>query len=186
MAYSELIKNFNRIRVYMRSFYVYGFRHRGEYDEKSARGYDDERRRVESRLGDYMTFRQDGAGRRFFLSVNSRTIPHDPLYCAFRAKSFTDRGIMLHFHLMDILSPAQGRRLPAVMDALWERLDAFDDEEYPDESTVRRKLAECEKLSLVAREKRGRETWCRRTEEDVKLESWRAPSISYPRPRPWA
>ena len=54
MAYSELIKNFNRIRSYMRSFYVYGFRRRGEFDEKSARVYDDERRRVESWLGEYM------------------------------------------------------------------------------------------------------------------------------------
>ncbi len=53
MAYSELIKSFNRIRTYMRSFYVYGFRRRDEFDQKSARGYDDERRRVESWLGDY-------------------------------------------------------------------------------------------------------------------------------------
>ena len=75
MAYSELIKNFGRVRAYMRSFYVYGFRRRDEFDQKSARGYDDERRRVESWLGDYMTFRQDGAGRRFFLSVDSRALP---------------------------------------------------------------------------------------------------------------
>ena len=26
MAYKELIKNFNRIRDYMREFYVYGFK----------------------------------------------------------------------------------------------------------------------------------------------------------------
>lgn len=50
MAYSELIKNFSGIRSYMRSFYVYGFRHRDEYDEKSARGYDNERRRIEPLL----------------------------------------------------------------------------------------------------------------------------------------
>lgn len=173
MAYNELIKNFNRIRAYMRSFYVYGFRHRGEYDEKSARGYDDERRRVESWLGDYMTFRQDGSGRRFFLSVDSRTVPHNPLYRAFRAKSFTDRDIMLHFHLMDILSSEESRPLSAVMEELWERLNAFDDGDYPDESTVRRKLIECEKLGLVAREKHGRETWYRRTEENVRLDGWR-------------
>ena len=30
MAYSELIKNFDRIREYMRQFYVYGFRSRTE------------------------------------------------------------------------------------------------------------------------------------------------------------
>lgn len=56
MAYSELIKNFERIRDYMREFYVYGFKSREEYDAKSARSYDNERRRIESWLGDYMSF----------------------------------------------------------------------------------------------------------------------------------
>ena len=66
MAYSELIKDFSRIRAYLRSFYVYGFQHRSEFTRKSARSYDNERRRVESWLGDYMTFRQDEEGRRVF------------------------------------------------------------------------------------------------------------------------
>ena len=46
MAYSELIKNFERIRDYMREFYVYGFESRDEYDAKSARSYDNELRRT--------------------------------------------------------------------------------------------------------------------------------------------
>ena len=173
MAYSELIKNFNRIRAYMRSFYVYGFRHRGEYDGKSARGYDDERRRVESWLGDYMTFRQDSAGRRFFLSVDSRAVPHNPLYRAFRAKSFTDRDIMLHFQLMDILAVSGEMGLFDIMEALAERLNRFGDADYPDESTVRRKLAEYERLGLVVRQRQGRQTRYRRAEDRVDLESWR-------------
>ena len=37
MAYSELIKRFDRIRDYMRQFYVYGFKSRNEYTGKSAR-----------------------------------------------------------------------------------------------------------------------------------------------------
>ena len=173
MAYSELIKNFNRIRKYMRSFYVYGFRRRDEFDEKSARGYDDERRRVESWLGDYMAFRQDASGRHFFLSVDSRAIPHNPLYRAFKAKSFTDRDIMLHFHLLDILAVSGPLAVFDLMEALAERLNAFDDGDYPDESTVRRKLSECEKLGLVQRQRRGRQTLYCRTEASVNLESWR-------------
>ena len=50
MAYNELIKNFEKVRAYMREFYVYGFKSRTEYDAKSARSYDDERRRLESWL----------------------------------------------------------------------------------------------------------------------------------------
>lgn len=35
----------------MRDFYVYGFKSRDDYQKKSARSYDDERRRLESWLG---------------------------------------------------------------------------------------------------------------------------------------
>ena len=63
MAYSELIKNFEKIRGYMREFYVYGFKSREEYTAKSSRSYDNERRRVESWLGEYMSFGQDEDGR---------------------------------------------------------------------------------------------------------------------------
>ena len=78
MAYSELIKNFNRTRDYMREFYVYGFKSRDEYGRKSTRSYDDERRRVESWLGDYMQFRKNADGKNVFLSIDSRhyAIPH--------------------------------------------------------------------------------------------------------------
>ena len=36
MPYSELIKNFQSIRDYMRQFYVYGFKSRSEYDVKMS------------------------------------------------------------------------------------------------------------------------------------------------------
>ena len=53
--FQELIKNFDKIRDYMRQFYVYGFKVRSDFDAKSARTYDNERRRVESWLGEYTT-----------------------------------------------------------------------------------------------------------------------------------
>lgn len=40
MASSELIKSFSRIRSYMRQFYIYGFRSRSEYSDKSPRSCD--------------------------------------------------------------------------------------------------------------------------------------------------
>ena len=77
MAYSELIKSFEKIRSYMREFYVYGFKSREEYDAKSARSYDNERRRIESWLGEYMEFRQDASGKTVFISVDNRDVPHN-------------------------------------------------------------------------------------------------------------
>ena len=102
MAYSELLKDFRRIRTYLRDFYVYGFKVRSDFSEKSARSYDNERRRVESWMGDYVSFSQDSRGKRVFLSMDSRSVPHNPLYRAFKAKSFTSKDILLHFFLTDL------------------------------------------------------------------------------------
>ena len=173
MAYSELIKSFGRIRTYVRSFYVFGFKHRGEFEEKSARAYDNERRRIESWLGDYMSFGQDEDGRRVFLSVDSRAASSNPLYRAFRTKSFTDRDIMLHFQLLDILPELEGLPISEIMEELADRLNAFDEGDAPDESTVRKKLAEYEKLGLVTKAKRGRESVYCRSACPLELGTWR-------------
>lgn len=174
MAYSELIKNFNRIRAYLRSFYVYGFRHRGEFTQKSGRSYDNERRRVESWLGDYMKFGQDEDGRRVFLSVDSRSIPENPLFRAFQTKSFTDRDITLHFYILDILKAEGSLSINTIMDELADRLSEFETFDLPDESTVRKKLKEYSALGLIEKEKRGRETFYRLCEDKVDLISWDA------------
>lgn len=97
MAYNELIKNFNRIRDYMREFYVYGFKSREEYNKKSARAYDDERRRMESWLSDNMGFRQTPEGKNMFISIDSRVVHNNPLYKAWKTKSFTDGDITFYF-----------------------------------------------------------------------------------------
>lgn len=174
MAYSELIKNFEKIRDYMREFYVFGFKNRSEYDSKSARSYDNERRRMESWLGEYMVFRQNAAGKRVFLSVDSRVISRNPLYKAFKAKSFTAGDISLHFFLLDMLPSEGGYTIGEVMDHLAEEYYApFPDAKLPDESTVRKKLKEYCELGLMSCEKRGRETLYRRKESDVNLSSWK-------------
>lgn len=97
MAFNELIKNFDNIRQLMRDFYVFGFKSRADFADKSARSYDNERRRIESWLGEYMYFRQNAGGKNCFISVDSRKIRHNPFYKALKAKSFTANDIMLHF-----------------------------------------------------------------------------------------
>lgn len=172
MAYHELIKSFHRIRPYVRSFYVYGFRHREDYDEKSARSYDNERRRVESWLGDYMQFRQDGDGKRVFLSVDSRSITGNPLYQAFKAKSFTDGEITLHFLLMDLLDTEEGLTLTEILDELEGYLSEFEEAELPDESSVRKLLKEYEQLGLVRKVKQGKHVRMFLCDDSVLLDCW--------------
>lgn len=154
MAYSELIKNFEKVRAYMREFYVYGFKSRSEYDAKSARSYDDERRRIESWLGDYMHFSQTSEGKNVFLSVDSRVTQHNPFYRAWKAKSFTDGDITLHFLIFDILHSPEVRMSLAEMveqiDARLESAMTFD------ESTIRKKLREYTEEGIINAEKKGR------------------------------
>lgn len=180
MAYSELIKNFARIRDYMREFYVYGFKSREEFKAKSARSYDNERRRIESWLGDYMSFRQDAAGKNVFLSVDSRRIPHNPLYKAFKAKSFTDKDITLHFYILDLLADGDALSCREIVDRIsGEYLSRFEAAFSLDESTVRKKLKEYEQLGLLRTGKSGREVLYRRTDgEPFPLDTW-ADALSF-------
>ncbi|MCR4946061.1 MAG: WYL domain-containing protein [Lachnospiraceae bacterium] len=157
MAYSEVIKNFNRIRDYMREFYVYGFKSRDEYTKKSGRSYDDERRRIESWLGDYMRFRQTPEGKNVFLSIDSRISHHNPLYKSWKAKSFTDGDITLHFILMDIFAGSSDPlTIGEIADLVDDYLSVFDEPRTFDESTIRKKLKEYETEGLVKTEKRGK------------------------------
>ncbi|MBQ3579152.1 MAG: WYL domain-containing transcriptional regulator [Firmicutes bacterium] len=166
MAYSELIKNFNRIRDYMREFYVYGFKSRDEYSRKSARSYDDEKRRLESWLGDYMQFRQTPEGKTVFLSIDSRVSRHNPLYAAWKTKSFTDGDMTLHFILFDILhSPGTALTLKEITGLVDEYLSSFDEPRMFDSSTVRKKLNEYVSEGIVVSEKRGKTMYYRRAED---------------------
>ncbi|MBQ2758541.1 MAG: WYL domain-containing protein [Clostridia bacterium] len=165
MAYTQLIKNFERIRDYMREFYVYGFKSREEYNKKSVRSYDNERRRIESYLGEYMSFHQSEKGKNVFLSIDSRSVSHNPLYNALKAKSFTDGDITLHFILFDILhSPDVALSLSEITDKIdSEYLSCFNEPMVFDESTVRKKLKEYTELGLIVCKKDGKKTLYSRT-----------------------
>ena len=172
MAYSELIKSFDKIRGYMRQFYVFGFKRREEYDAKSARSYDNERRRIESWMGECMSFRQNEAGKQVFLSVDSRTIRHNPLYKAFKAKSFTDNDLILHCYLLSMLADGEARSAHGIIEGVAELLGRFPQLKLLDDSTIRKKLREYEDLGLLIGEKRGRELFYRLTPEAVDRISW--------------
>ena len=165
-SYSELIKNFEKIRAYMRDFYVYGFKSRDGYQKKSARSYDDERRRLESWLGDHMSFVRTPEGKNVFISIDSRTIRHNPLYNAWKAKSFTDGDITLHFILFDILhDPGVKRTIAELMEEMDTKyLSGFETPMMFDESTVRKKLKEYCEAGIVVSEKEGRKVSYRRAD----------------------
>ena len=173
MAYSELIKNFDNIRSYMRDFFLYGFKTREEYDRKSARSYDNERRRIQSYLGSLISFRQTPSGKNAFISLEGRSVTHNPLYQAFKAKSFTNKDITLHFLLLDILSGNSYslKDILRIMDT--EYLTAFQNPISFDESTLRKKLKEYEELGIVVSEKCGRTVTYRLAADEICLAEYK-------------
>ena len=171
MAYSELIKDFKRIRTYLRDFYVYGFKARSDFSEKSARSYDNERRRVESWMGEYVSFSQDSRGKRIFLSMDSRSIPHNPLYRAFRAKSFTTKDILLHFCLLDLFRDQDTVELRDILPLLEESYPNIIGSLVMDEKTLRLKAQELADMGVLKREKQGRKILYRLMPDSVSLDS---------------
>ena len=150
MAYKELIKNFSKIRSYLKEFFVYGYNSRGSVGRKSERSYDDEKRRIQSWLGDYVEEAHGPDGKTTALSIDVRNAGYNPLYRAWKSASFTDKDITLHFILMDILREKEKLTLSEII--------ALIDEEYLckfckplefDESTIRKKLIEYEKDGLI-------------------------------------
>lgn len=102
-VYSELIKNFEKIREYVRDFYIFGFHTRESFDAKSKRTYDNEKRRIESWLSDHVHTSLEGHKKKVSVQVDSGNIFQNPLYQCYRSKTFTDNDIRLHFILMDAL-----------------------------------------------------------------------------------
>lgn len=171
MAYKELIKNFSKIRNYLKEFFVYGYNSRGSVGRKSDRSYDDEKRRIQSWLGDYVEEAHGPDGKTTALSIDVRNVGFNPLYRAWKSASFTDKDITLHFILMDILDPRavaqQAEGSPSGSSAgrfsLTEIISLIDEEYLSrfnkplefDESTIRKKLAEYEKQGLIEISKDG-------------------------------
>ncbi len=156
MAFSELVKSFEKIRGYMREFYVYGFRTRSGFSGKSGRTYDNERRRLECVLGEHTESSRDSRGKNVFLSIDSRSGERNPLYRLLRTCSFTDRDITLHFLLMDMLDEKPPLLFPEIMGRLNNYTACFSEPMTFDESGVRKKLSEYESLGLIRTEKQGR------------------------------
>ena len=150
-GFSELIKNFDKTREYVRDFFIYGCKVRSDFDRKSVRTYDDEKRRVESWMQDYMRYDDSVRGRSVSISVDSCHISENPLYNAYYSRSFTDNDIKLHFLIIDVLQDGKSRTLKELTDILNSEYGQLFDEQ-----TVRNKLKEYVEEGIVISVKSGK------------------------------
>ena len=149
--YRDRIKNLAKVRGYMRDLYLYGFRTRRDFERKSARTYDNERRRIEGWLRDYIRFDNTVKGKSVCISLDSASVRSNPLFVAWKSKSFTDNDITLHFLLADALGDGGALSAPELTEALSEEYGAVFDLQ-----TVRGKLREYEREGILCSEKDGK------------------------------
>lgn len=146
--FKELIKSFARSREYIHDFFVYGFKTRDDFTDKSRRTYDNERRRIESWLWKYIHTNYTPEGKNISLVMDSRLLDTNPLYRAWKTKSFTTNDIMLHFYLLDYLDCRSGKTAEEITDGLLEKYGFL-----PDVQLVRRKCNEYAREGLLNRTK---------------------------------
>lgn len=149
-VYSELIKNFEKIREYVRDFYIFGFHTRESFDAKSKRTYDNEKRRIESWLSDHVHTSLEGHKKKVSVRVDSGNIFQNPLYQCYRSKTFTDNDIRLHFILMDALED-NAMSVSEIANYISESYGMVIDVQI-----IRIKLKEYVKEGLVSEVKSGR------------------------------
>ncbi|MGL5435683.1 MAG: WYL domain-containing protein [Lachnospiraceae bacterium] len=151
--FNELIKHFNKVRTYVRDFYVYGFKSRMDYPETGRRSYDNERRRIESWFTDYIQYDYDPNRKKSVaITLDSNRIDSNPLYNVWKTKSFTNNDIMLHFFLLDLLQDGESRNVETITDELLEHYQVLFETQ-----TVRKKLNEYGQHELIAIKKEGRQ-----------------------------
>lgn len=149
--FQELIKSFPKTREYVRDFFVYGFKTRNEFRDKSPRTYDNERRRLESWLGPYVRKDYGPDGANLSLAIDSNLLDTNPLFQVWKTKSFTDNDIVLHFLILDLLQDGAAMTAEAVTDSLLAKYEVLFDIQ-----TVRRKCNHYAREGLLCKERAGK------------------------------
>lgn len=149
--FHELIKRFTKTREYIRDFFVYGFKTRNEFTEKSPRTYDNERRRLESWLAPYIRKDYVSGGSNISLAIDSNLLDTNPLFRVWKTKSFTDNDIVLHFLILDLLQDGRPRTVEEITDSLLAEYEALFDLQ-----TVRRKCNAYQKEGLLHKTNSGK------------------------------
>ena len=149
--FQELVKSFPKTREYVRDFFVYGFKTRDEFKVKSPRTYDNERRRLESWLGNHVRKDHVSNGSNISLAIDSNLLDTNPLFRVWKTKSFTDNDIVLHFLILDLLQGGAELTVEEITGGLLEKYEALFDIQ-----TVRRKCNAYEKEGLLHKKKSGK------------------------------
>lgn len=149
--FQELIKSFRKSRNYVRDFLIYGFKSRDDFSIKSGRTYDNERRRIESWLSEYVRASYGPQGKTLSLALDSSLLSTNPLYRVWKSKSFTANDIMLHFFLLSLLQNGASHTADELTDLVLERYGVLFETQL-----IRKKANEYVKEGIFASGKKNR------------------------------
>lgn len=156
-GYTELIKNFKKIRSFTRDFFIYGFKGRSDFAELSPRSYDNERRRIESYLGELILKKSDLKGKTISISSNTTAKTSNPLFKIWQTKSFTKRDCFLHFLILDSLKEHKCLNVGEIAEIISiSYASQLIVNEPVDTMTIRNKLNEYTRLGILEAEKSGK------------------------------
>lgn len=147
--FNELVKDFNNIRLYAQDFYINGYKQREEFHSKSPRSYDNERRRIESYLTEFIEWEQSGQGKSLRLELQQEQLDTNPFFRLWQTKSFTKNDIFLHFTLLDCLihGPQSLPQLTALIHN--DYLSQFVEQVSLTDMTIRHKVKEYCQLGII-------------------------------------
>ncbi len=149
--YQELIKTFQKSRNYVRDFLIYGFKSREDFSAKSGRTYDNERRRIESWLSEYIRTNYGPQGKTLSLALDSNLLSTNPLYRVWKSKSFTSNDLMLHFFFLDLMKANVSYTAEELTDQILARYDVLFESQL-----IRKKANEYVKEGILRSRKEGR------------------------------
>ena len=149
--YQELIKNIQKSRNYVRDFLIYGFKSREDFSAKSGRTYDNERRRIESWLSEYIRTDYGPQGKTLSLALDSNLLHTNPLYRVWKSRSFTSNDLMLHFFFLDLFRDGSLCTAEELTDQILRRYDVLFESQL-----IRKKANEYVKEGILTSEKSGR------------------------------
>lgn len=104
-AHAELIQSFQKIRSYIRSFFIYGYKSRMAYLKNTTSStYADYLRRIDNWLNSFShSTRSDNNESVHFLRLDAHEISSNPFYMPLKTRSFKSIQMTMHFYLMDLL-----------------------------------------------------------------------------------
>ncbi|MSU05903.1 WYL domain-containing protein [Spirochaetales bacterium NM-380-WT-3C1] len=154
MAYSESIRDLERLREIILNFYVDGSKTKDEYLASFYRGASII---IENALCENIQIIRKAGKTRKFISVDARKHQNNPLHKIFFIKSYSSNDISFYFHIIDILHDNKTKKISEITEELRQRYYNFYEDSdgnitqkkyFPD--TVRNKLEELVSLGIVS------------------------------------